>query len=260
MTTGPYNPRVDTGLRPVNQTRETVSSEIARKLLDYLLSGRVKPGERIASERKLSEALGVGRSVIREALKSLTMLGLIDVRQGDGTYLKRTDSELLPRAIEWGLLLGAKRITDLIEARHHLEVLLAGFAAERRGEANLEEMRRCVAIMKRTKDPAEFVSADIAFHLEVANAAGNQSLLQIMQSIRALLQVWISRVMQAGGSSRPTYAEHAAILEAIARSDTDAARAAMEAHMRGATKRLERTLKEHEASIEQGVEAIAPAG
>ena len=78
------------------------------------------------SERKLAEALGVGRSIVRQALKSLTVLGLLDVRQGDGTYLRRTDSPFLPVAIEWGLLLGVKRATDLVEARHYLEVVIAG--------------------------------------------------------------------------------------------------------------------------------------
>jgi GntR family transcriptional regulator, transcriptional repressor for pyruvate dehydrogenase complex len=85
---------MDTDLQPVDRARETITAEITRKLLAFLLSGKVSPGERIPSERNLSETLGVGRSVVREALKSLTVLGLIEVRQGDGTYLKRSDSEL----------------------------------------------------------------------------------------------------------------------------------------------------------------------
>lgn len=244
-------------LEPVDRSRDTISAEIARRLLAYLLSGKIAPGERIPSERKLSESLGVGRSVVREALKSLAVLGLIEVRQGDGTYLKRTDSELLPQAIEWGLLLGAKRITDLVEARHYLEVLLAGLAAERRDEANLVNMRRDVAAMKRSKSAGDFVEADIAFHYEVAAAAGNESLLQVMKSIRTLLQVWITRVMQAPGSPRPTYAEHAAVLDAIEQGDVRRARDAMEAHMAGATERLKKTLEAHGAAPSDAVEVAA---
>jgi len=246
---------VDTDLRPVDRSRETITAEITRKLLAFLLSGKVSPGERIPSERNLSETLGVGRSVVREALKSLTVLGLIEVRQGDGTYLKRSDSELLPQAIEWGLLLGAKRVTDLIEARHHLEVLLAGLAAERRQDAEIDEMRRCVATMKHTSDPSEFVAADIAFHYAVAAAAGNQSLLQIMRSIRALLQVWITRVIHTPHASRPTSEEHESVLKAIERRDAGGAREAMERHMAAATRRLQRTLEEHEAASDHGVAA-----
>jgi GntR family transcriptional repressor for pyruvate dehydrogenase complex len=257
MRVGHNRADMDTDLSPVDRTRETVAGEIARKLLGYLLSGTVKPGERIPSERQLAETLGVGRSIVREALKSLTVLGLIDVRQGDGTYLKRTDSDLLPQAIEWGLLLGAKRITDLVEARHYLEVLIAGLAAQRRDDAALVELRRCVAVMERTKVPEEFVAADLAFHYGVAAAAGNQSLLQIMRSIRSLLQVWISRVMVAADSSRPTWEEHAAILHAIERMDQQAASAAMEIHMVAATERLQRTLKEHGTSFDEGVDTPA---
>lgn len=203
-------------LEPIDlRAREPISSEITRKLLDYLLSGRIKPGERMPSERKLAEALGVGRSIVRQALKSLAVLGLIEVRQGDGTYLKRTDSPLLPTAIEWGLLLGAKRATDLVEARHYIEVVVAGLAAERRGEAELAEMHRLVGVMKETTDADEFIAADLDFHLEIAQAAGNQSLIQIMSSIRTLLQVWISRVVRTVHDLEATAAEHVAVLKAI---------------------------------------------
>jgi GntR family transcriptional repressor for pyruvate dehydrogenase complex len=90
-------------LEPLDRsTQEGTSIEISRQLLDYLLSGRVQPGARLPPERKLAEALGVGRSVVREALKSLTLLGLLEVRLGDGTYVKRSDAEILPQSIEWG--------------------------------------------------------------------------------------------------------------------------------------------------------------
>ena len=242
----PHNTAMLTDLTPVDiRAREPISSEITRRLLDFLMSGKVQPGSRLPSERKLAEALGVGRSHVRQAIKSFTVLGLIDVRQGDGTYLKRTDSPLLPQAIEWGLLLGAKRVTDVVEARHHLEVLLAGLAAERRTEAQVIEMRRLVDVMERTAGSDEFVAADVAFHLQISQAAGNESLLQIMVSIRTLLEVWISRVVHTPGTAPVTGAEHIAVLRAIAAGDAKAARAAMEGHMAGATARLQATLAEH---------------
>jgi len=232
-------------LAPVDlRAREPISSEITRRLLDFLLSGAVQPGERLPSERRLAESLGVGRSHVRQAIKSLTVLGLIDVRQGDGTYLKRTDSPLLPLAIEWGLLLGAKRATDLIEARYHLEIVLAGLAAERRDEAALTEMRRCLDVMARKPGTDEFVAADLGFHMQISEAAGNQSLIQVMSSIRTLLQVWISRVAHAPGTAPATATEHVGVYEAIELGDPARARAAMEAHMAGAAARLRQTLAE----------------
>ncbi len=119
-------------LRPLDLSqREGRTTSISRQLLDYLLSGRVQPGDRLPPERKLAEALGVGRSVLREALKSLTLLGLLEVRPGDGTYVKRIDAEVLPQSIEWGLVLGARHVPDLLEARCHLDVILAGLASLR---------------------------------------------------------------------------------------------------------------------------------
>jgi GntR family transcriptional regulator, transcriptional repressor for pyruvate dehydrogenase complex len=226
--------------------REPLTSEITRRLLDYLLSGTIEPGERMPSERKLAEALGVGRSIVRQALKSLTVLGLLDVRQGDGTYLRRTDSPFLPVAIEWGLLLGVKRATDLVEARHYLEVVIAGLAAERRGEAELAEMRRTAGVMAETTERDAFIAADLAFHEAMARAAGNETLQQIMTSIRTLLQVWIRRVVYNSPEPRETTSEHQAVLRAIEAGDAKAAQAAMEGHMAHATERLERTLAEHE--------------
>src|SRR5262245_1397881 len=94
--------------------REPANVELTRQLVNYLSSGDLQPGQKLPGERALSEALGVGRAALREALKSLILLGLLEQRQGDGTYLTRSPSDLLPKVIEWGLLLGTHEIRDLI--------------------------------------------------------------------------------------------------------------------------------------------------
>jgi GntR family transcriptional repressor for pyruvate dehydrogenase complex len=233
-----------TGLPRIDlSSRETLTMEVARRLLDYFLSGEVGPGERIPSERRLAESLGVGRSLVREALKSLHLLGLLEVRQGDGTYLKRTESELLPQVIEWGLLLGERPALDLVEAREHLEVVVAGLAAERRDAQALEDLRALLTTMRESsEDPARFVEADVGFHLRVAEAAGNVILSDMLSGVRALLRVWIRRVIEAAGETRPSYLEHQPIFEAIERGDRAAATAAMAAHMAGASARLKATI------------------
>lgn len=227
------------------ERREATTTEVARKLLDHLLAGQFDPGYRLPSERKLAADLGVGRSVVREALKSLTLLGIVEVRQGDGTFLRSTESDLLPRAIEWGLMLGSRRTRDLIEARRYLEGILAGLAAERRDEEALDALRAQLGTMEGAgKDAAAFTTADVAFHLRIAEAAGNETLLQVMMSIRTLLQVWISRTVQDHGDLSAIAAEHAPILDAITRGDVQSARDAMEDHLTRAYERLESTLTE----------------
>src|SRR5262245_42940364 len=146
-----------------------MASEIARRLVDYLLSGGIEPGARIPSERQLAEAFGVGRSAVREAIAALTLIGLIEVRHGDGTYLKRPESPLLPQVVEWGLLLGEQRTADLVEARQKIEVIIAGLAAMRRTDDDLTDLAGSLRRMEREAgergDAAAFVDADVEFHL-----------------------------------------------------------------------------------------------
>jgi GntR family transcriptional repressor for pyruvate dehydrogenase complex len=233
------------GLERISTRREPRATEVARRIIDYLLSGQLEPGDRIPSERQLAEALGVGRSLLREALKSIALLGLVEVRPGDGTFLVRAESELLPKAIEWGLLLGEQQVADLMEARHLLEVLVAGLAAERRTPADIAMLRTYYGQMQAAPDTTSFVAADMAFHLRVAEAANNGSLLKIMASIRALLRVWIDRVRSAEPDNRRSTEEHAAILLALEAGDPEDARAAMEVHMASATRRLLETVDAH---------------
>lgn len=230
-------------LEPIDfSQRGTVATEVTRKLLDFLLTGEVRPGERLPPERKLAESLGVGRTVVREALKSLTLLGLIEVRQGDGNYLKSAESAFLPQVIEWGLLLGAKRTLDLVEARRIIEESIAELAAQRAEPRHLSAISDQLAAMSRASSAADFVEADVAFHLAIAESAGNATLQQIMRGMWSLLQVWISRVMHATEDFSPTLKEHARIADALERRDAPGARTAMAAHLGNATRRLIATL------------------
>jgi len=227
--------------------REPANVELTRKMLDYLLSGEFKAGQRIPSERQLAEALGVGRSAVRETVKSLNLLGLIEQRPGDGTYLAKSNSDLLPRVIEWGLLLGEQRVHELIEIRHHLEIILAGLAAERRTQDQLLRMQTLIAAMTDAGDDyPRYVEADIAFHLEIAASSGNAGLAGILESVRSLLRVWATRVISAAKETKTSLAMHVAVLEAIEVQDAGGARAAMTAHMDRAGRRLRATIAEPE--------------
>jgi GntR family transcriptional repressor for pyruvate dehydrogenase complex len=232
------------------EPREGPLAEITRKLLDYLLSGEIKPGSKIPSERQLAEALGVGRSALREAIKSLSLLGLLDVRQGDGTYLSRSGSDLLPRVIEWGLLLEEPRILDLLEARSELEIVVAGLAAQRASAEAVQSLVSGLEAMRAAGDDVEsYVEADIAFHLLVAKASGNDVLANILTSMRSLLRVWAARVLHHAGETETSLPMHIPIVDAIEAGDPDAARNAMRAHMERANKRLKEAVEAEQAMI-----------
>lgn len=223
--------------------REAPNTEITRMLLDYLLSGSIELGHRIPSERKLMQALGVGRSAVREAIKSLSLLGLLEVRQGDGTYLTKSSSDLLPQVIEWGLLLEEPYVTDLVEAREYIEPIIAGLAASRRTQEDIEDLNRLVDTMRASTDDIDkYVDADTLFHLRLAEAAHNEVFKNHLSSIRSLLRVWAKKVLDAAGETESSLAMHTPIVEAVERGDRDAAIRAMSAHMERASKRLREAL------------------
>lgn len=229
----------------IEVSRGQPSEAIARALLDRIFSGQLKPGSRMPSERELADAFGTGRGPVREALKSLGLLGLLEVRQGDGTYLREAHAEVLPRVIEWGLLVGEQRTFDLVEARQLIEVDIAPLAARRRDAADLRAIRAQLRAMERAKTPEAFVEADVGFHLKVAAASHNTILSNLLSGIQALLKVWIGRVIEAAGDTRASYEPHVPIYEAIERQDPDRAAAAMQEHMEEAAERLRRALEAH---------------
>jgi GntR family transcriptional regulator, transcriptional repressor for pyruvate dehydrogenase complex len=234
--------------------REPVATQIARRLVEVILSGEIEPGARMPSERQLAESFGVGRSAMREALKALTLIGLVEVRQGDGTFLRRADSALLPEVIEWGLLLGEPRTMDLVEARQEIEIVLAGLAAQRRSDEEIAQLRRLLEKMEHATTAAEFVESDVAFHLVLANASRNSALRDIHSSIQALLRAWILRAISSGDSMLPSYAEHVPVFEAVERGDAAAAREAMATHMSSAAARLLANLRA--SSADGGVASV----
>ncbi len=238
------------GLRPIDGDGD-LAAEIIRALTTYFFSGDMLGGSRIPSERQLAESLGVSRAAVREAIQSLGLLGVLEIKHGQGTYLSSGGSALLPRVIEWGLFLGERRVMDLLEARQEIEIALAGHAARRRTEEELEELRGLVALMDTLGPGDEFVAADIAFHSAIARAARNTALAGVLSNITSLLQVWMTRSIKAAGETVSSNTEHKAVLAAIVDREPRKAQSAMRTHLRNAEKRLRRTLGEMPGRIDE---------
>ena len=237
MTAQAGPPNFEGLLRPI--PRESAVSEVAKRLLDQLTEGHLAPGTRLPSERVLAEALNVGRSTIREALAALDVLGVIEIRPGSGSYLRGEGSALLPQTINWGLMLGMPSILDLIDVRQYLEVMTAQLAAQRATDEDITRLHgRLARMAESVTDGEAFVEADVAFHLETAAIARNSVLIDILHSVRALLQVWIKHAIRGEGSAEVTLAEHTAVYEAIRDRHPEAAASAMHAHMDAASARL----------------------
>ena len=221
--------------------RESLSAVVARRLLAYLQSGAIPIGGRLPSERQLGVHLGVARNAVRDGLKPLALLGIIESRPGSGTYFVGMTSDLLPQVVEWGVLLREHKLNELVEARLHVESTLARLMCERRDDESLAKLKVALAEMEAAchgLQRPEFVAADLAFHLIIANSAQNSILEGIVNNIRALIAAWIKKVVGGESDLEGLYQEHAAIVRAMELGDSDMCAAAMESHLRAVTRRL----------------------
>jgi DNA-binding FadR family transcriptional regulator len=206
-----------TGSRRRNGSPE----EIARLLTAYVTTGDLRPGARIPSERRLAEELGVGRTVVREALKSLALVGLIESRHGDGTYVADSTPESFSRAVEWRLVAWGGERGDVAEAIAVLEGDLAALAAERRTDADLIELMLHLGVEREAATPAERHDAHLAFRATTAVAAGNVTLASVLEALRAA-----APIVAAAETIVIDPAADALVLEAIRRRNADEARRA----------------------------------
>ncbi|HEU0005459.1 MAG TPA: GntR family transcriptional regulator, partial [Terriglobia bacterium] len=137
-------------MRPVN--RNSLSDEIVEQLTGLISRGVLKPGERLPSEKELCLKFGVGRTTIREALRSMAVMGILNGRVGEGTFVSADGQKYLEKALQWGLLIDRKSVNDLVETRLMLESETAYAAAARATEENLQEIEEALEGMRRSSD------------------------------------------------------------------------------------------------------------
>lgn len=216
-----------------------------------IVDRHLKPGDRLPSERELVDEFGVSRSVIREALNTLSTRGLVDVRHGSGTYVLIPDPSHITEPLDRYLKLAgsADRFENLLEARYALEVQIAGLAARRATEEdietlceNLEKTSRLAHAENIDEIHDEFMQGDLEFHITLAEITGNDLLVVLLQSINTLSMVFrkAAYLFDPADAVGKVEVLHGAILERVAAHDEEGARAAMVAHLEQAYELLER--------------------
>ncbi len=242
MSQIPHNAAVTT--EPYQQIkRARVSDAIVEQLLQLISSGALKPGDRLPSERALCTRFGVGRTSVREALKPLITMGILEGRRGSGNFVA-AEAGQFQKPLEWGLLQDLHGRDDLVETRHMLETNAAHWAALRAGAENLTAIEDTIQGMaKHLRQPARFQHYDATFHFEIARATQNKILFRLINVIRGQIQTWIGERLtlspaRAEALARTSLAQHQDIFEAIKAADGAGARAAMDHHIQTATQDL----------------------
>ena len=159
-----------------------IYEEIVEQLKDMIARGELKPGEKLPAEREMAESLGVSRASVREALTALEALGILDVRPGDGTFVRQTFPPL-------ALVLAVERNPgkQLMEVRRVLETESAALAAVRATEDNLKNIRESLEKMKQADSVSQAVEYDLGFHFAIAEATQNTILLRMMNTVADLM-------------------------------------------------------------------------
>jgi len=219
--------------------KTTLSEQIARQLEEMIAEGTLKPGERLPAERKLAERLGVSRPSLREAIKKLASKGLMESRQGGGTYIKTTLEDGLTNPLLDLLQQHPESRFDVLEVRHALDGQAAYYAALRATDTDRERIRRAyehmIDLHHNSANPMDEATADADFHLSICEASHNIVLLHTMRSLFIVLQRTIKhnldKLYTIPRVFEPLSNQHEALMRTVIDGNPDAARKAAQTHL-----------------------------
>lgn len=211
--------------------REGLAEQVVYKMRTLVLRGTLQPGERLPGERDLARMLSVSRSSLRQALKSLQVMGVLEVQHGSGNYLTSCAKEILEQPAQVLVPLPGLSQAELFEVRRAMETEAAGTAAGRASEKDLEKIRTELEGMRRNQDDRHaYGKHDLAFHHAIAVASGNRYFIWFLDlANRLLYQALLRRPMRRGLDL--SLKEHEDIYNAIERRDAAAAREEMLSHI-----------------------------
>jgi GntR family transcriptional repressor for pyruvate dehydrogenase complex len=226
--------------RPIQ--KNSISDEIIRQLLREISSGHLRPGQRLPSERELCKQFNAGRSSLREALRCLSIMGVLTARVGEGTSVATDGSKFLGTIMEWRVITERYDLRNLMEVRLALEGLAAASTAERATDAELAAIEGLLVRMQDALgDAKRFSALDLEFHLAISQSSKNLAMADMLIMLRSQLAHVVSTVLKLPDARPLSLKEHEAIVKALLRRDAEGARKAMQAHIGSAIRRYDST-------------------
>lgn len=220
----------------INHLINQLTMHFAQQVMD----GELKKGDKIESDRELAAMLNVGRSAIREAMKVLDVLGMVDIRPGQGTYISSNEADFFIIPLSWSLFLNGSQIENIITVRNLLETKAAELAAHCQDVNCLHELslishKTQKALMEGNHN--DFLEGDLDFHSCIARCSGNDVIYTMIQTISNLMRNVSGTGMIYEEQVREIYDEHQKIYGSILTHDADASREAMSSHLAKSKKR-----------------------
>lgn len=227
-----------------NRAKKGSISQLLYRLTMYfaeqIFDGRLKKGDQVESDRVLAVKLNVGRPAVREALKVLDIMGMLDIRPGQGTYISNDERNFFVVPLSWSLFLNGSQIDNIITIRNLLEVKaaeLAAMCAQRESMAKLHEISQRIHQAYGEKNYKEFLDVDLEFHACIAKSSGNEVIYSMIQTIRSLMKRISGSGMVDQVQLKEIYEEHQKITGFILTGDGEKAAQAMEEHLEKSSRR-----------------------
>jgi GntR family transcriptional repressor for pyruvate dehydrogenase complex len=212
--------------------KDILSEKIAARLLALIRERQLHPGDRLPAERELAQSMGVSRPSLREALRALSILGVIENRHGSGTYVTSLQPDMLVEHLDFIIALNDRSFLDLFQARKILEVGIASLAARQITEEELKDLEQNLQrSADAIDDPKRFLQADLDLHQCIMKAARNQILALFMRSINDVNVASRRRTGELPEVRKQTLKDHRLILAALKAHDAEAAAQAMRDHL-----------------------------
>ena len=212
--------------------RKSLAEIVSQRILEMVTSGALKQGDQLPPERNLADMFGVSRPSVREAIRGLSLLGVIDSRQGGGAFVSKLDGDAILGPIRFFLSLEDMNIRELYDARSLVEGDMARRAATNISDAQLVELENVLHDQRDTmNDPRAFRVSDFRFHETIWIGSGNAFLKRIGESLHSLGLEFRRRISENPNVLKQSLSDHRVILDALRARDPETAAAAAKRHM-----------------------------
>ena len=222
--------------------RRNAVEDVIQSFQDALISGELQPSQRLPSEAKLGQQLGVGRGTVREAMKMLSAMGVVESRQGDGTFIRDTISPKVINPLLFAVIIEAQDIEHLYEFRRMMEIAHSELAAQKATDADFERLDNIIREMvsyreSGQREPEKLVELDLKFHSAILESTQNPLVVKIGLMLQEMFRETVKQSISTQGGVRWTIEQHERMLAALKTRDVNQVREAVDLGLDGSRTR-----------------------